>query len=265
MHRLLGRTRSVRSFPVARAGTRARSDLGEAGERAARAPRAPLAALAPRLGSPAAARGDRVADRRDERPQRRGARRGVKPARIVRRNPPMVDRNAPIRLAKRRWARHSVAPSISPAASPPTRCDFFKWRRKKGSSASRGAAGWVLFGALCLLIAWVGLLAAAVVALEGRLPLELRLLVDGGLAARTRRRADRIRAARRRTHRERGARRKSSSKRGSRARPKRSGAAIDELRERARAEFDLRARVRERPSAWLAGALVLGIWIGARR
>jgi hypothetical protein len=42
------------------------------------------------------------------------------------------------------------------------------------SLARRGA--WIAFGALCLLIAWVGLLAAAVVALEGRFPLELRLL-----------------------------------------------------------------------------------------
>jgi hypothetical protein len=40
--------------------------------------------------------------------------------------------------------------------------------------ARRGA--WLAFGALCLLIAWVGLLAAAVVALEGRFSLELRLL-----------------------------------------------------------------------------------------
>ena len=43
------------------------------------------------------------------------------------------------------------------------------------------------------------------------------------------------------------------------------GNAIDDLRERARAEFDLRSRVRERPSAWLAGALALGIWMGGRR
>jgi hypothetical protein len=42
------------------------------------------------------------------------------------------------------------------------------------SAARRGA--WLAFGALCLLIAWVGLLAAAVVAFEGRLSLELRLL-----------------------------------------------------------------------------------------
>ena len=42
------------------------------------------------------------------------------------------------------------------------------------SVARRGA--WLAFGALCLLIAWVGLLAAAVVALEGRFSLELRLL-----------------------------------------------------------------------------------------
>jgi hypothetical protein len=42
-------------------------------------------------------------------------------------------------------------------------------------AARRGA--WTAFGALCLLIGWIGLLAAIVVALEGRLPLELRLLL----------------------------------------------------------------------------------------
>ena len=41
-------------------------------------------------------------------------------------------------------------------------------------------SGWVLFGAVCLLIAWVALLATAVVMLEGRVSLELRLL---GVAA----------------------------------------------------------------------------------
>ena len=41
--------------------------------------------------------------------------------------------------------------------------------------------------------------------------------------------------------------------------------ALATLRERARAEVDLSRRVRERPSAWLAGALVLGFLIGVRR
>jgi hypothetical protein len=41
--------------------------------------------------------------------------------------------------------------------------------------------------------------------------------------------------------------------------------AIDELRTRARAELELRTQVRERPSVWLGGALVLGFWMGARR
>jgi hypothetical protein len=46
------------------------------------------------------------------------------------------------------------------------------------SVARRG--GWLVFGALCLLIAWIGLLAAAVVALEGRFSLEVRLLMMAG-------------------------------------------------------------------------------------
>jgi len=44
-------------------------------------------------------------------------------------------------------------------------------------AARRGA--WTAFGALCLLIGWIGLLGAVVVALEGRLSLELRLLLVG--------------------------------------------------------------------------------------
>jgi hypothetical protein len=40
---------------------------------------------------------------------------------------------------------------------------------------------------------------------------------------------------------------------------------LEDLRARAKAELDLRTHVRERPSAWLAGALFVGIWIGARR
>jgi hypothetical protein len=41
--------------------------------------------------------------------------------------------------------------------------------------------------------------------------------------------------------------------------------ALEDVRERASAHLDLPRRVRERPSAWLAGALVLGFWLGARR
>jgi hypothetical protein len=41
--------------------------------------------------------------------------------------------------------------------------------------------------------------------------------------------------------------------------------ALAALRERARADLDLSRRVRARPSAWLAGALVLGFLWGVRR
>ena len=41
--------------------------------------------------------------------------------------------------------------------------------------------------------------------------------------------------------------------------------ALADLRDRARAQVNLSNRVRERPSAWLAGALVLGFLIGVRR
>jgi hypothetical protein len=41
--------------------------------------------------------------------------------------------------------------------------------------------------------------------------------------------------------------------------------ALAELRERARAEVDLSRRVRARPTAWLAGAVVLGFLMGMRR
>jgi hypothetical protein len=41
--------------------------------------------------------------------------------------------------------------------------------------------------------------------------------------------------------------------------------ALADLREKVRAELDLRRRVRERPAAWLAGALVIGMFLGARR
>jgi len=41
--------------------------------------------------------------------------------------------------------------------------------------------------------------------------------------------------------------------------------ALEDLRAQARAKVDLGRRVRERPSAWLAGALLLGFLWGARR
>lgn len=41
--------------------------------------------------------------------------------------------------------------------------------------------------------------------------------------------------------------------------------ALADLREQARAEVDLRRHVRERPVAWLAGALVIGFLLGVRR
>jgi hypothetical protein len=41
--------------------------------------------------------------------------------------------------------------------------------------------------------------------------------------------------------------------------------ALEALRDRARADLDLSRRVRARPSAWLAGALVLGFLMGVRR
>jgi len=41
--------------------------------------------------------------------------------------------------------------------------------------------------------------------------------------------------------------------------------ALAELHDQARAQLDLRRRVRERPSAWLAGALVIGLILGVRR
>lgn len=42
-------------------------------------------------------------------------------------------------------------------------------------------------------------------------------------------------------------------------------AAIGDLRDQARAELDLRRHVQARPSAWLAGALVVGLVLGMRR
>jgi hypothetical protein len=43
------------------------------------------------------------------------------------------------------------------------------------------------------------------------------------------------------------------------------GVALEDLRERAVAEVDLRRHVREHPSAWLAGALAIGFLMGVRR
>jgi len=40
---------------------------------------------------------------------------------------------------------------------------------------------------------------------------------------------------------------------------------IEDLRLRARLELDLRQRIRERPEAWLGGALALGLFLGMRR
>jgi hypothetical protein len=42
-------------------------------------------------------------------------------------------------------------------------------------------------------------------------------------------------------------------------------AALGDLRDQARAELDLGRHVQERPSAWLAGALVVGLVLGMRR
>lgn len=45
-------------------------------------------------------------------------------------------------------------------------------------------------------------------------------------------------------------------------------AVIGGLRERVRseiAELDPRRRIEERPEAWLLGAMLLGLWLGARR
>ena len=41
--------------------------------------------------------------------------------------------------------------------------------------------------------------------------------------------------------------------------------AVSALCERARSELDLRHRVRSNPSAWLAGALLIGFLLGVRR
>jgi hypothetical protein len=43
------------------------------------------------------------------------------------------------------------------------------------------------------------------------------------------------------------------------------GRVLEDVRERATANVDVSRWVRERPSAWLAGALLLGFWLGARR
>lgn len=41
--------------------------------------------------------------------------------------------------------------------------------------------------------------------------------------------------------------------------------ALDELREQAREQIDLRRHVAERPLVWLGGAMLLGFMWGARR
>lgn len=40
---------------------------------------------------------------------------------------------------------------------------------------------------------------------------------------------------------------------------------LEVLGDRVRAELDLGQQVRERPSAWLTGAFLIGLWMGARR
>lgn len=42
-------------------------------------------------------------------------------------------------------------------------------------------------------------------------------------------------------------------------------ATLEELRARALAGVEIRHRVRENPSAWLAGAMLVGFWWGVRR
>jgi hypothetical protein len=41
--------------------------------------------------------------------------------------------------------------------------------------------------------------------------------------------------------------------------------AVEDVRARARAELDVASRVRARPMAWLVGASLVGLWLGARR
>ena len=40
---------------------------------------------------------------------------------------------------------------------------------------------------------------------------------------------------------------------------------LEDLGEHVRSELDLGQRMSERPSAWLAGAFLVGIWMGSRR
>lgn len=42
-------------------------------------------------------------------------------------------------------------------------------------------------------------------------------------------------------------------------------AVVAALRERVRSELDLREHVLRRPSAWLLGAALFGLWLGARK
>lgn len=39
---------------------------------------------------------------------------------------------------------------------------------------------------------------------------------------------------------------------------------LEDLGEHVRAELDLGERLSERPSAWLAGAFLVGVWMGSR-
>ena len=48
---------------------------------------------------------------------------------------------------------------------------------QEGIARAARRTAWTALGGLCLLIGWIGLLAALVVALDGHLPLELRLLL----------------------------------------------------------------------------------------
>lgn len=40
---------------------------------------------------------------------------------------------------------------------------------------------------------------------------------------------------------------------------------LEDLGDRLRAELDLGQQIRERPTAWLAGAFFIGLWMGVRR